>query len=176
MRQTLFVLALLACFNARAQWIDKQGKTLPDTDDRKAIGHFGAEIIFTTDAEALEDKWATPSDTVNVESVDSVRINEPISAFVIFSGCKPTAAGKCNVSMTFSVIQPDGKVYASTPSMEVWQDKDAPGRALALSAQYLRIRIEPHELRGRYTVHVKVRDENSGNVLLLKKSFAATDA
>jgi len=176
MRQVLFVLALLAFCNARAQWIDKQGNRLADTEDRKSIGTFGAEIVFTTDAESLEDRWATPSETVKVDSVENVRINEPSSAFIVFSGCKPRTTGKCNVSMTFRVFQPDGAVYANTPSMEVWRDKQAPPRrALALSVQYLRVRIEPHEQRGRYTVQVQVRDENSGNVLLLKKSFSATD-
>jgi hypothetical protein len=175
MRNALFLMSLLACLDASAQWIDKEGKPLPDADDRKAIGHFGAEIIFTTDAKALEKRWATPSDTVHIDSVDRVGINQPISAFVVFSGCKAKATGKCDVSMTFRVIQPDGKVYATTPEMEVWQDKDAPGTALALSVQYLRIRIEPHESRGRYTVNVEVRDHNSGKVLLLKKTFTAAD-
>jgi hypothetical protein len=175
MRKALFLLSLVACLNASAQWIDKEGKPLPDTDDRKAVGRFGAEIVFTTDEEALEKRWATPSDTVHVDSVDTVRINQPISAFIVFSGCKATATGKCNVSMIFRVIQPDGKVYATTPDMEVWQDKDAPGSALALSVQYLRIRIEPQESRGLYTVNVEVRDHNSGKVLLLKKPFTAAD-
>jgi hypothetical protein len=105
-----------------------------------------------------------------------VRINEPIYAFVVFSGCKPSVGGKCNVSTSFRVLRPDGKVYADTPSMQVWQDKQAPpGRALALSVQYLRVRIEPHEQRGRYTVEVQVRDENSGKIIALKKRFGAAD-
>jgi hypothetical protein len=90
MRQSLFVLALLAFGNA-----------LADTEDRKSIGSFGAEIVFTTDAEALEKRWGTPSETVNIDSVEDVRVNEPIYAFVVFSGCKPRVAGKCNVSMSF---------------------------------------------------------------------------
>lgn len=176
MRQALSVLALLAFSSAHAQWIDKQGNTLADTNDRKSIGSFGAEIVFTTDAESLEERWLTPSESVNVDSVENVRINEPIYAFVVFSGCKPGVAGKCNASMSFRVLRPDGKVYANTPSMEVWQDKEPPpNRALALSVQYLRIRIEPHEQRGRYTVEVYVRDENSGKVLALKKRFGAAD-
>lgn len=175
MKNALFLMVLLASLNATAQWIDKEGKRLPDTDDRKAIGHFGAEIIFTTDAEALEKRWATPSDTVHIDSVDKARINQPISAYIVFSGCKATATGKCDVTMSFRVIQPDGKVYATTPDMEVWQNKNAPGTALALGVQYLRIRIEPHELRGRYTVNVEVRDHNSGKVLVLKRTFTAAD-
>ena len=93
MRKALFLLSLVACLNASAQWIDREGKPLPDTDDRKAVGRFGAEIVFTTDEEALEKRWATPSDTVHVDSVDTVRINQPISAFIVFSGCKATATG-----------------------------------------------------------------------------------
>ena len=54
MRQTLPVLMLLAFSEARAQWIDKQGNVLSDAEDRKSVGTFGAEIIFTTDLEALE--------------------------------------------------------------------------------------------------------------------------
>lgn len=176
MRQALSVLALLAFTSAHAQWVDKQGNTLADADDRKSIGSFGAEIVFTTDAESLEERWGTPSETVNVDSVDNVRINEPIYAFVVFSGCKPGVAGNCNVSMSFRVLRPDGKVYASTPSMEVWQDKEAPPkRALALSVQYLRVRIEPQDQRGRYAVEVQVRDENIGKMLALKKRFGAAD-
>lgn len=176
MRKVLSVVALLAFTSAHAQWIDKQGNRLANTDDRKSRGSFGAEIVFTTDAEVLEERWRTPSETVNIDSVDHVRVNEPIYAFVVFSGCKPSVAGKCNVSMSFRVLRPDGKVYANTPSMEVWQDKPAPpGRALALSVQYLRVRIEPHEQQGRYTVEVQVHDENGGKVLALKKRFGAAD-
>jgi hypothetical protein len=176
MRRMLLVLMLIPLCDARGQWIDKQGNTLPDAEDRKSVGTFGAEIIFTTDPEALEQRWATPSDTVHVNSVDSVRINQPISAFIVFSGCKPTASRTCNVSMSFRVIQPDGKQYAATPSMEVWRDKPAPTRhGLALSVEYLKIRIEPHEQQGRYVVQVEVRDEISGDVISLKKAFVAKE-
>lgn len=136
MRKSILVLSLLTGFNASGQWIHRSGKPLPNTDDRKAIGHFGAEIVFITDAEQLEKTWATPSDTVHVDSIERVRINQPISAFIVFSGCQATSTGKCNVAMAFRVIQPDGKVYATTPDMEAWQDKDAPGSALALSVQF----------------------------------------
>jgi hypothetical protein len=176
MRLMLLVLLLIPLCDARAQWIDKHGNPLPDSEDRKSVGAFGAEIIFTTDPDALEQRWATPSDTVHVDSVDSVRINQPISAFIVFSGCKPSASRTCNVSMSFRVIQPDGKQYAATPSMEVWHDKPAPTQhGLALSVEYLKIRIEPYEQRGSYVVKVKVRDEISGNVISLKKAFVAKD-
>lgn len=171
---------LLVCLfagNAYAGWIDKQGNPLPDADDRKSVGAFGAQLIFTADEQALFKKWATPSEPVDIDTVESVSINQPISAFVIFSGCKPDAANLCKVSMRFRVIQPDGKVYSETPAMEVWRGKPAPpGRALELSIQYLKVIVEPHEQRGRYTVQTQVRDDNTDTVLFLQKTFTAVDS
>lgn len=173
---TLILLGAL-CGIANAGWINKQGSSLPDSEDRKAIGDFGAQLVFVTDEQALFKTWATPSETVNLNTVESVTINQPISAFVIFSGCKPTAKGKCNVSMRLRVLQPDGKVYSETPAMEVWQNKPAPRvRALELSAQYLKIVVRPHEQLGRYTIQAQVRDDNADTVLSLQKAFSATDA
>ena len=174
-RISMVLLVVIGC-NANAGWINKQGARLPDSEDRKAAGDFGAQLVFVTDEQALFKKWATPSETVDLNTVESVTINQPISAFVIFSGCKPIAKGQCNVSMRFRVIQPDGKVYSETPAMEVWQNKPAPrARALELSVQYLKIVVEPHEQRGRYTIQAQVRDDNTGAVLSLQKAFSAND-
>lgn len=177
MKVLAWVFLAALCYNANAGWINKQGASLPDSEDRKAIGDFGAQLVFVTDEQALFKTWATPSETVSLNTVESVTINQPISAFVIFSGCKPTANGQCNVSMRFRVIQPDGKVYSETPAMEVWQNKPAPrARALELSVQYLKVVVEPHEQRGRYTIQAQVRDDNTGSVLSLQKAFSAVDA
>lgn len=174
-RIALVLLVVLGC-NADAGWINKQRARLADSEDRKSTGDFGAQLVFVTDEQELFKKWGTPSETVNVNTVESVTINQPISAFVIFSGCKPTAKGQCNVVMRFRVIQPDGKVYSETPDMEVWQDKPAPrARSLELSVQYLKIVVEPHEQRGRYIIQAQVRDDNTGAVLFLQKAFSATD-
>ena len=170
-------LVCLLTGNAHAGWGDKQRNPFPESDDSKSAGTFGAQLIFTADEQALFKKWATPSETVDVDTVESVSINQPISAFVIFSGCKPDATNLCKVSMRFRVIQPDGKVYSETPAMEVWHGKPAPpGRSLELSIQYLKVIVEPHELRGRYTVQTQVRDDNTDTVLLLQKTFTAVDS
>ena len=177
MKMFAWLLLIVLSGTANAGWINKQGDHLPDSEDRKAIGDFGAQLVFVTDEQALFKTWGTPSDTVDLKTVESVTINQPISAFVIFSGCKPTAKGQCNVSMRFRVIQPDGKVYSETPAMEVWQNKPAPrARALELSVQYLKIVVEPHEQRGRYIIQAQVRDDNTDAVISLQKAFSATDA
>ncbi len=176
MKMIFLTIIALLCGRANAEWMDKQGAKLPDAEDRKAVGDFGAQMIFTTDEQALFKKWATPSETVDLNTVERVTINQPISAFIIFGGCRPTAKGLCDVSMRFRVLQPDGKVYSETPTMEVWHDKPAPrARMLELSVEYLKIVVEPHEQRGRYTIQAQVRDDNTGAVLSLQKSFNAVD-
>jgi hypothetical protein len=177
MKLITLLLACLLTSYAQAGWIDKQGKPLPEAEDRKANGDLGAQLIFTINEDALLKNWATPSDSVYFETVEKVEINQAVSAFVIFFGCKANSSGNCNVSMRFRVLQPDGKVYSETPAMEVWRDKPAPtGRSLGLSVEYLKVVVEPHEQRGHYTVMAQVRDHNADTVLTLKKIFTAGDA
>ena len=170
-------LFLLLPAIAVAGWIDRTGEAIPDSASRKSIGNFGASLIFVGDENELFKRWATPSETVDVKAIDQVTINSAINAFVVFSGCKPNEHGNCNVSMRFRVLQPDGKVYATTPPMEVWHEKPAPpGRTLELSVQYLKVIIEPNDQLGEYTVLVQIRDDHTGSVLQLKAPFLATKA
>ena len=171
--RSLVVLALLPAV-ALAGWINRQGESLPDSDSRKAVGDFGAELIFVRDENQLFKRWATPSETVDVKTIDTVKVGEAINAFVVFSGCKADTNGNCSVAMRFRVIQPDGKIYADTPPMEVWENKPAPRRkALQLSVQYLKVRIEPNDQLGRYVVYAQVRDNNTEKVLQLQSPFTA---
>ena len=173
------VLLLLFAFPAVASagWINKAGESLPESNDRKSNGDFGAHMIFVADEDELFKRWSTPGKSVDVKTIDQVQVNGSINAFVIFSGCKPDATGNCSVAMTFRVVQPDGKVYAETPPMEVWSDKPAPrGRSLELSVQYLKIVIEPSDQLGKYVISTQVRDNNSGKVLKLVGPFTAAKA
>lgn len=171
--RSLLLLSLLPTV-ALAGWMNKQGEALPDSDNRKAIGSFGAQLIFVGDENKLFKSWSTQSETVDVTAIDTVRVGEAINAFIIFSGCKADKKGNCSVSMRFRVIQPDGKIYADTPPMEVWEEKPSPpGKTLELSIQYLKVRIEPKDQLGRYVTYAQVRDNNTGVVLQLQSPFTA---
>lgn len=173
MKNLLFLL-LLAPLVASAGWINKAGEPLPDSGARKATGSFGANLLFVSDENELQKRWSTPSANVEVKTTDKVALNRAISAFVVFSGCKPDERGNCNVSMRFRVLQPDGKVYAETPAMEVWHDKPAPpGKSLELSVQYLRLLLEAKDPLGKYIISSQVRDDNTGSVLQLQAPFTA---
>ena len=169
-----FIVLLFLPTLAFSGWINKQGEELPETEYRKAVGDFGVQLILVGDENKLFKNWAIPSETVDVSTIDSVKVNEFINAFVIFSGCKPDEKGNCSVAMRFRVIRPDGEVYADTPPMEVWENKPVPpGKTLELSVAYLKVRIEPKDQLGRYVIHTQVRDNNTGTVLLLHSPFTA---
>jgi hypothetical protein len=173
MRRLLIVVLLLPSIGLAA-WIDKSGNVLPDSSNRKAIGEFGAQMIFVRDESVLFEQWNTPSNTIDVKTTESVEVNGAINAFVVFSGCRRDTAGNCSVEVRFRVFQPDGSVYAETPAMEVWDHKPAPpGGSLELSVQYLKVVIEPTDQLGTYTIQSQVRDNNSGDVLQLSGPFNA---
>jgi len=67
--------------------------------------------VASAHAQWIDDQGNRVADTDDRKAIGS--------AFVVFSGCKPSVVGKCHVSMRFRVLRPDGKLYADTPSMEV---------------------------------------------------------
>ncbi len=160
-----------------AGWISRAGVSLPNSANQKAIGSFGASLIFVPDEDELFKQWATPSESVNVRTTDKVRVNEPISAFVVFGGCKADKEGNCSVVMRFRVVRPDGKVYVDSPPMDVWSGQPAPpGRSLELSVAYLKLIIEPKDQLGKYVISAQVMDNNSGTVLQLSGPFNVVNA
>lgn len=158
-----------------AEWIQRSGEKLSDTEFRKSDGSFSSWLVLVPDDRELYTAWQKPGASVHLAEIDAVRIGEPISAFVVFSGCEADSSGNCDVQMRFHVLAPDGSVYTETPPMEVWQGKTAPhAQALELSVAYLKVVIEPHEQLGTYHIESQVKDGLSGKVLFLRKSFRAT--
>lgn len=172
-----FIFALLTFVIpavASAGWIDKSGKSLADAQNRKAVGDFGAQVVFVADDKRMFELWGTPSETVNIQTIEKVTVNGQVNAFVVFSGCKPNMAGNCDVTAQYKVFQPNGKIYADTPPMEVWQAKrPPPGKSLELSVQYLKVVIELTDMLGKYVINTQVRDNVSGVVLELSAPFRA---
>ena len=177
-RYITYIVCLLLVFPAISWsgWQDMEGNHLPDRPDRKAIGDFGAHLIFTDKEEETFRRWNIPSRVVDLDTTDKIKRNELLTVLVIFSGCKADENGNCKVIANYKVLQPDGAVYADLPPMEVWFDKPVPkNKSLEMSAQYLRIRIEPHEPLGKYTVHADVTDMISKCTLKLTSHFTAIE-
>jgi hypothetical protein len=176
-----FALVLLGAFlfggaAFSAQWTDKSGKTIPDQEGMKSAANFIAQIILTTDEQSLLKKWSTPSETVNVSTASTVERNKPISAFIVFGGCKVDQRENCNLVVKFKIFQTDGKVYADLPEMEVWSGKPVPpNRSIQLSVAYLKVVIENGEQLGTYKVVAEVADKNAKESVSLFTAFNAVE-
>ena len=176
MKKSIVILLILllpsVCFGG---WNDRQGNPLPDEPHMKSTGTFGAQLVLTDKEALMLERWNTPSETVYFSSTDTIKINEPITAFIIFSGCGADENGNCNLIGKYKIYQPDGSVYADLPFQEIWVNKPVPpNRNLALGVGYIKIVIEPHEQLGEYVVEMEVVDNNLKKKLLLETNFTAT--
>ncbi|MEW8660458.1 MAG: hypothetical protein AB2603_19270 [Candidatus Thiodiazotropha endolucinida] len=173
----LLSLLILLSSVAKAEWVDKQGNPIPDSDNMKSVGDLIAQLVITDNEAQVLENWGTPSQSVYFPTADKIERNKIITAFVVFGGCAIDANGNCDLGMQITVYQPDGKVYSKLPVMEVWSGKPVPpNRSLGLSVEYMRVIIEPGEQLGKYKIDTKVIDKNSGKSMMLTSYFTAVEA
>ncbi|MBW8882885.1 MAG: hypothetical protein JF615_16115 [Asticcacaulis sp.] len=132
--------------------------------------------IATTDPDKLIDNWGKGEEGVRIESASVMKRNQPIAAFILFSGCRPNADGLCNVTADFETLAPNGAVYDKQTGVKVWVDRPAPpAMSIGLSEDGLGLRIEDKEALGGYVVRATVVDHNSGVTLQTTQTLTAVD-
>ncbi|MEN8207251.1 MAG: hypothetical protein ABFS24_14775 [Pseudomonadota bacterium] len=173
----LLVMGMLLPAFSKAGWVDKQGNQVPDSDHMRSVGDLVAQLVITDNESQVLKNWGTPSESVYFPTADKIERNKVITAFVVFGGCAVDAKGNCDLRMQITVYKPDGSIYSKLPVMEVWSDKPVPpNRSLGLSAEYMRVIIEPEDPLGKYQVDTKIMDKVSGDNMLLKSSFTAVES
>jgi len=167
---------LAACCAGASAGLAGADERVPERQsDRQAAGSLSAQLVLVADDRRILGAWDGRQETLDVATVRAVAVGGQANAFVVFTGCTQASSGHCDVTMRFHVYRPDGKVFAVSPPMEVWQYKPAPpARALQPSAQYLKVVVEPHDALGRYVVSASVKDHVSGATLQLSTAFEAT--
>jgi hypothetical protein len=120
-------------------------------------------VVVTAKGKELFNSWDRPTGKpFTVEPVGVARRGQFLSAVVLFKGCKPDAAGNCNVSMNITAYAPDGSKYGVMPDAELWQGKPSPTLGFTqLARDYMGIVIEPSDPSGTYRVAVVARDRNA---------------
>lgn len=173
---TLLLGSLLVSCSALAGWVDMEGHSLPDTEFRKAIGDFGAQLVLTDKEEETFTKWNTPSSVVNIATTKKINKGKFLTAAIIFFGCGADKSGNCELLVKFKILQPDGSTYADLPPQEAWVNKPAPpNKSLQMSVGYIRVRIEPNEPLGKYTITAEVIDKILGKSLTVSDNFEAIE-
>ncbi len=167
---------LLFTMLLNAQWVDEKGNKIPNSSDMQSQGEFSVKIISTDNKEQLLKNWNTNSLSVKFPSVSTIERNKEIAFFILLGGCSVDKNQKANVLMRMTVYQPDGKVYADTPIMEVWSNKPiTSSKTLGLSKDYLGIVIEDNEALGKYKIEIKVLDALSSKAFILYSYFTVVE-
>lgn len=137
---------------------------------------FSVLLVLSDRPDEVLRGWKTRTRHLPDGTTRTIGRGRPIVAFVYFTGCEPDADGLCNATADFTILRPDGTVYESFESRDLWRHKPAPPEGtLGLAAEHVGVVIEPSDPLGRYEFRVTVHDLNGGTTLDLRQAFIATD-
>ncbi len=180
MRQTriwvAFVLAIacatLGALASTSSGIELSKRAWPEPEPSE----FSALLVLSDNPDQVLRGWKTRTMRLPRGTTRTIERGRPIVAFVYFTGCEPDADGLCNATVDFTILRPDGSVYESFESRDLWRHKPAPPEGtMGLAAEHVGAVIEPSDPLGRYEFRVTVHDLNGGTSLDLKQAFTATD-
>lgn len=174
MIKTLAILLFVASQGAFAGWVDTKGNVIKETENTKSIGNFGVQLVLTANEAEFLKSWNQPTDPPILRTADTVHRGSPIIAIIIFSGCKPDAQKKCNVTVKYKIYSPDG-TSSETAESPVWLASAPRERLLQLGNARLGVVVEKNEPIGKYRVEATVKDNVSGSTLKLATVFNATN-
>jgi hypothetical protein len=142
----------------------------PDSANTQTKNGFAAQLWITERFDTLRD-WGKTEHAV-LDATTKVKRNVPVTTAIIFTNPGLDASGLANVTCDIKVLKPDGSIYADGKNLPGLIGKPAPGSdRMELADAQMKLRIEPKDPPGTYTVHVVVHDNIKKIRLSLKKSF-----
>ncbi|MDX3886205.1 MAG: hypothetical protein QHC65_17420 [Sphingomonas sp.] len=152
------------------------GAAVPEISDFARQGDFAVQQIITDDAAALLREWNGPDHAGRPPIIDRIGREKVVDSFIVFTGCTPNPVNQCNVTADFTLIGPQGQVYARHRDTELWVGKAPPaGGALTLSDASLGIFIDPEDPAGDYVVRARVTDHVAGITLRTEKRLTVVE-
>ena len=170
---SLCMAAMLLSMASHASWTDGAGNPVPDKPSMRSSGDFGAQLILTGNAEGFRKAWNATTGTPTLPSSSTVRLGQSISAVIVFGGCKAGVTNKCQVSVDFALLAPDG---TKTPvgNGPVWSKEAPKPRILMLGDASVTVGFEKNDPPGIYTLIAKVKDRVANQNLQLTMPFTVT--
>jgi hypothetical protein len=144
------------------------GRLARDESWRRSDGPFGAMLLLTDQPDQFHRAWnhpGSPGYTPTIHRVSEVRRGDTVAAMIVFARCAPDSLGSCKSEVDFTVLRPDGSVYAANHGSSLWEGPPPPD--LQLGNAYLSLSLEPRDPLGRYQIRAAVRDEVAGRRVLL---------
>jgi hypothetical protein len=169
-RISFIVGMLLLSAAVQAQWTDRSGRRLAESESMKSAGDLGVQIVLTADGQKFQDTWDKSTTPPSLLTTYTVQRGASISAMVIFHGCAPTPSNKCDGVVHFTLMAPDGKV---TPAGDgpLWTDPPTKGRLL-LSSTSVTVGFDKADAVGKYRIQATVTDKFSGKKLQVSAPFS----
>jgi hypothetical protein len=161
MKRSLLWLCLLCPALAQAAWLGPDGKPIPDSSSRRSNGDFGADLLITPDEDGFRKEWAKQPGPPSLRTTDKAQVGAPISAMVLFHGCKANALGRCRVVARFFLNRPDGS-RESAGEGAVWTAAPMPPGVIQLSQSSMTLTFEPRDRQGMYELTAEVEDSVAG--------------
>ena len=122
-----------------------------------------ATLLLAEDEAAFQDVWDRPTTAREpaIWTVDQVAVDEPVYAFVLFSGCAPDAAGRCALVASFEILRPDGSSLVSMPEIPLWNGPPPQAENLQMAKQSMEIAFDEKEPLGTYLIRSEVCDRGA---------------
>lgn len=136
---------------------------------------FGIQIMITDDYDGFWKAWEGPTPP-QVSITNRTERGKPITAMLIFSGCKAGANGNCNLTADYTITAPNGTPYGNPLSGPVWKLPPAPGYNLQLSEGGIGFAVEPGEMLGQYTLKAIVTDHVARLTLAVETKVEVVEA
>ena len=180
LRLWMGISSLLICASSSGQWnegFDQQ--PIENSQFRGSAGDFGAMLLVTDDPDGFFEEWNRPSAegyAPSIGTVDTAHRGDIVVALVLFSQCSPNAAGNCDSSVDYNLIDPAGGIYGEIKNAELWRNREAPPKgSLQVGADYMAFRVEPDDELGTYKFEVTVRDNVSEEEISLVQTITITE-
>ena len=154
-----------------AEFMSPDGKTIADTEYRKSIENFGAQLVITNNEDLVPENWNAPINGIYIPTINRVQKGEIFTALIAFNGCSQTENGHCQLTYKLKVLRPDGITYVDLPPDRPAAEENFSG----LSVGYVRLVVEPYDQTGTYTFVADVKDHVSGKLLSLTNSIVVHD-
>lgn len=163
----LFVSLILLSASANSQWI-RDGKFVAESEDRKSIANFAAQLVLISDFEKFKKDWDKPQ-VPNIKTGDKIKMGESLTGTIFFANCKQINS-KCNVKVRYKLTHPSNKVE-NIPEQILWNQEISKSNIIYLGAAMLKFSVGDSDEKGKYILEADVKDKNSENSLNLKSSF-----
>ena len=164
MKQYLALLAALLPLAVQAGWIDPTGTPIPDTENRRSVGDFGIHIVLAANEAQFRQVWNASTTPPKLDTLNTVRRGETVSALLVFHGCAPGGTGVCDVVSEFIIEGPDGGRMPGG-SGPVWAGGPVRQGLLQLGQASMSVVFDQADPVGDYRIIANVKDRVSGRAL-----------